>query len=93
MILQVLNHFQRRKRDISFNTPLVTALYRDGYLYFSLIMTLRLFCVCIVSNSSSLLVNLVHILPVCLWTSICMVHVKPDGLSPVRSSILQTLMS
>lgn len=45
LVMQILNHIQRRKADTSFKSPLLSTLYRDGYLYFGCIMSLRLVAV------------------------------------------------
>jgi hypothetical protein len=39
--LQVFHHIQRSRADDGFQTPLITTLYRDGYLYFAAVMSLR----------------------------------------------------
>lgn len=45
LVLQILNHTRRKKVDRSFKSTLLSALYRDGYLYFGSIMSLRLVAV------------------------------------------------
>jgi hypothetical protein len=47
--LQVFHHIQRSRADDAFQTPLITTLYRDGYLYFAAVMSLRVLSIFIVS--------------------------------------------
>ncbi|KIM33152.1 hypothetical protein M408DRAFT_19495 [Serendipita vermifera MAFF 305830] len=45
LVLQVYHHVQKnRTGGGAFQTTLVTTLYRDGYLYFAMVMSLRLLC-------------------------------------------------
>ncbi|KAG8752170.1 hypothetical protein FRC14_007276 [Serendipita sp. 396] len=44
VLLQIVNHVHRRRQRSLLKSPLVSTLFRDGYLYFALVLTIRLFC-------------------------------------------------
>lgn len=44
MILQVANHIYRRRQRTFLHTPLISTLYRDGYLWFGCVISVRLLC-------------------------------------------------
>jgi hypothetical protein len=49
LVLQIANHIQRRKQFVALKTPILSTLFRDGYLYFFAIMSIRLMAILIVS--------------------------------------------
>lgn len=80
LLLQVVNHIQRRKADSTFRSTLLNTLFRDGYLYFGLVMTLRLVAVFLVSTGLLRFANLTsHHVLVRIWTWITLVCIKSDG--------------
>ncbi|KIM32227.1 hypothetical protein M408DRAFT_63533 [Serendipita vermifera MAFF 305830] len=44
LILQIAKHVKSRKTREAYQSPLMVTLYRDGYIYFATIMTIRLLC-------------------------------------------------
>ncbi|PVF95288.1 hypothetical protein CPB86DRAFT_595795 [Serendipita vermifera] len=44
-LLQIVDHVRRRKQTTLIKTPLLSTLFRDGYIYFSAILSLRIICV------------------------------------------------
>ncbi|PVF95291.1 hypothetical protein CPB86DRAFT_776284 [Serendipita vermifera] len=45
LILQIVDHIKRRKQAAMIKTPILTTLFRDGYLYFTAVISIRLLCV------------------------------------------------
>lgn len=44
LLLQIVKHIESRKTREAYQSPLMVTLYRDGYMYFGIIMTIRLVC-------------------------------------------------
>ncbi|KAG8828952.1 hypothetical protein FRC18_009705 [Serendipita sp. 400] len=44
MALQVVHHYRSRENRLMVRTPLIQTMYRDGYLYFAAVMTVRFVC-------------------------------------------------
>lgn len=44
MILQAANHIYRGRQRTFLHTPLISTLYRDGYLWFGCVISVRLLC-------------------------------------------------
>ncbi|KAG8807549.1 hypothetical protein FRC19_006609 [Serendipita sp. 401] len=44
MALQVVHHYRSRENRLMVRTPLIQTMYRDGYLYFAAVMTVRFIC-------------------------------------------------
>ncbi|CAG7848911.1 SubName: Full=Uncharacterized protein {ECO:0000313/EMBL:CCA70251.1} [Serendipita indica DSM 11827] len=45
MLLQIFNHFQRRKEHNLLRTRLMSTLFRDGYLWYITVLSVRLLCI------------------------------------------------